>query len=79
MSFTEKPSKSAKLVNISTLTKCCADLAVNIKTKKGGGGGWVAGLSRKTPNNAAWYNINVREAVSFNRLVTVDLMIFCSD
>ena len=39
----------------------------------------MASLSRKTPNIAAWYNINVREAVSFNRLVTVDLVIFCSD
>ena len=39
VSFTEKPSKPAKLVKISTLTKFCADLAVNIKTL-GGGGGW---------------------------------------
>ena len=64
VSFTEKPSKSSKLVKISTLTKFCADLAVNIKTL----GGRVAGLSPKTQNIASWYNINVREAVSFKHL-----------
>ena len=45
VSFTENPSKPAKLVKISTLIKFCADLAVNMKTTGvgvwGGGGEWL--------------------------------------
>ena len=63
VSFTEKPFKPAKLVNISTLTKFCADMAVNIEIR---GRGRVAGFLRPKPQTiAAWYNINVREALSF--------------